>query len=170
MILHNICQHSPRMGQHSPKTTQHSPNMVPRWASLALRLPKIISRWPQDGPRRRSLGFRPEGWAKRGNAAGLAQSGWSGQACGHRSYQGVRRVMRQVGVCRVLRGKRDISQSKRALWALIGRVWSSSTPDGAPSCAEACGCTAEPSAACASEMHKAGVGAGNGGVETGRHA
>ena len=29
---------------------------------------------------------------------------------------------------------------------------------------------AEPSVTCASEMHKAGVGAGNGGVETGRHA
>ena len=82
----------------------------------------------------------------------------------------MRRVMRQVGVCRVLRGKRDISQSKRALWALIGRVWSSSTPDEAPSRAEACGGTAEPSAACASEMHKAGVAVGNGGVEKGLHA
>ena len=82
----------------------------------------------------------------------------------------MRRVTRQVGVCRVLRGKRDISQSKRALWALIGRVWSSSTPDGAPSRTEACGGTTEPSATCASEMHKAGVAVGNGGVEKGRHA
>ena len=82
----------------------------------------------------------------------------------------MRRVMRQVGICRVLRGKRDISQSKRALWALIGRIWSCPTPDGAPSRAEACGGTAEPSVTCASEMHKGGVAVGNGGVEKGRHA
>jgi hypothetical protein len=100
----------------------------------------------------------------------LRNLGGLGRRAGTEGTRDVRCVMRQVGVCRVLRGKRDMSQSERALWALIGRFWSSPTTDEAPSRAEACGGTDEPSAACVSEIHKGGVGVGNGGVEKGLDA